>query len=256
MMSTQNTKTIVSTVECYDAWSNTYDSDGNILQLLDNVAFEEIAQPLLNSINRDSTKQICCELGCGTGRNTTKILHTGWSIIAVDISTCMMKKAQERVKQLEEQHMSSVSWIIHDLNNDNNELLINDSSVDAVISTLVIEHIKSIERFFKTIYRILKKNNYSWVFITAMHPNMYQAGSQAGFTIDKITGDKLCGISFDHSIEHIIEIATKTCLKLIKYTEKGVENEEHATNLGIRAKKWMGINIHASFLFKIQNNEI
>ncbi|CAF1292754.1 unnamed protein product, partial [Rotaria sordida] len=80
MMSTQNTKTIVSTVECYDAWSNTYDSDGNILQLLDNVAFEEIAQPLLNSINRDSTKQICCELGCGTGRNTTKILHTGWSI--------------------------------------------------------------------------------------------------------------------------------------------------------------------------------
>ncbi|CAF3450089.1 unnamed protein product [Rotaria sp. Silwood1] len=167
----------------------------------------------------------------------------------------MMKKAQERVKQLEEQHISSVSWIIHDLNNDN-ELLINDASVDAVISTLVIEHIASLEQYFKTIYRLLKKNNHSWVFITAMHPNMYQAGSQAGFIIDKTTGDKLCGISFDHSIEHISETAVKTGLKLIKYCEKGIENEEHATKLGSRAMKWIGINIHASFLFKIQNNDI
>jgi ubiquinone/menaquinone biosynthesis C-methylase UbiE len=165
----------------------------------------------------------------------------------------MMAKAQERIKQLEESCTSSVSWIIHDLNSDN-ELSIKDSSVDAVISTLVIEHITSLDRFFKIIYRILKKNNDSWTFITAMHPNMYQAGSQAGFVIDETTGDKLCGISFDHSIEHIIETAAKTNLILIKYSEKGIENEEHAKNLGSRANKWIGINIHASFLFKIQNN--
>ncbi len=164
-----------------------------------------------------------------------------------------MTKAQERVKQLEGSVTSSVSWIIHDLNSDN-ELSINDSSVDAVISTLVIEHIVSLDRFFKTIYRILKKNNHSWAFITAMHPNMYRAGSQAGFVINEITGDKLCGISFDHSIEHVIETAAKTNLILIKYLEKGIENEEHTKQLGSRAKKWIGINTHASFLFKIQNN--
>jgi ubiquinone/menaquinone biosynthesis C-methylase UbiE len=165
----------------------------------------------------------------------------------------MMTKAQERVKQLQESCASSVSWLIHDLNTDN-ELSINDSSVDAVISTLVIEHIESLDRFFQTIYRILKKNNDSWAFITAMHPNMYQAGSQAGFVIDEITGDKLCGISYDHSIQQIIETAAKTNLILVKYSEKGVENEEHSKNLGSRSKKWIGINIHASFLFKIQNN--
>ncbi len=164
-----------------------------------------------------------------------------------------MAKAQERVKQLDESYTSSISWIIHDLNSDN-KLSIDDSSVDAVISTLVLEHISSLDRFFKTIYRIVKKNNDSWIFITAMHPNMYQAGSQAGFIINETTGDKLCGISFDHSIKQIIEIATKNNLLLIKYWEKGIENEEHANKLGFRAKKWIGINIHLSFLFKIENN--
>jgi hypothetical protein len=85
MALTRSAKTMISTVECYDAWSNTYDSDGNVLQLLDDVAFEEIAQPLLNSIDQDSTKQICCELGCGTGRNTIKILHAKWFLVSTKI---------------------------------------------------------------------------------------------------------------------------------------------------------------------------
>ncbi len=159
-----------------------------------------------------------------------------------------MSKAQQRVKQLEEENKSSVSWIIHDLNGDD-ELSINDSSVDAVISTLVIEHIASLDQFFKIIYRVLKKNNHSWAF-------MYQAGSQAGFIIDEKTGQKLCGISFDHSIENIIQAAERANLILIKYAEKEIKNEEHAKQLGPRAKKWIGVNIHASFLFKIQNNKI
>jgi hypothetical protein len=85
MALTRNTKTMVSTVECYDAWSNTYDSDGNVLQLLDDVAFEEIGQPLLKSIHQNSTTPICCELGCGTGRNTIKILDAGWFIVSTKI---------------------------------------------------------------------------------------------------------------------------------------------------------------------------
>ncbi len=164
-----------------------------------------------------------------------------------------MAKAQERVKQLGELYTSSISWIIHDLNSDN-QWSVDDSSIDAVISTLVLEHISSLDRFFKTIYKILKKNDHSWAFITAMHPNMYRAGSQAGFVINETTGDKICGISFDHSIQQIIESAAKMNLSLIKYSENGIENEEHAEKLGTRAKKWIGTNIHASFLFKIQNN--
>lgn len=85
MALTRNSKTLVSTVECYDAWSNTYDSDGNVLQLLDDKAFQDIAEPLLNSIHQNSPIQICCELGCGTGRNTIKVLHAGWSVVSINI---------------------------------------------------------------------------------------------------------------------------------------------------------------------------
>jgi len=83
MALTDSKKTMIATVECYNAWSNTYDSDGNVLQLLDDDAFEEIAQPLLNSIQQDSAMQICCELGCGTGRNTIKVLAAGWSVVSI-----------------------------------------------------------------------------------------------------------------------------------------------------------------------------
>ncbi|UJR30196.1 hypothetical protein I4U23_017735 [Adineta vaga] len=244
-------KTKLSTVECYDAWSNTYDSDGNILQLLDDDAFDEIVQSLFNSNQYENKQKLCCELGCGTGRNTIKVLNTGWCMIAIDVSASMMEKAQERVKQIQKNHDVSISWIIHDLNS-NDELSIDESSVDAIISTLVIEHIASLDHFFKVIHRLLKKTNDSWAFITAMHPNMYRAGSQAGF-IDETTGQKLCGVSFDHSIEDIIQAATKSNLILIKYTEKAVENDQHANQLGSRAKKWIGTVIHASFLFKLQN---
>jgi hypothetical protein len=85
----RSAKTIIPTVECYNAWSNTYDSDGNILQLLDDIAFEEVAQPLLKSIHQNRPKQICCELGCGTGRNTIKVLHAEWFIVSKNINRYM-----------------------------------------------------------------------------------------------------------------------------------------------------------------------
>jgi tRNA G46 methylase TrmB len=86
MALTRSTKTMISTVECYDAWSHTYDSDGNVLQLLDDIAFEEIAQPLLNSIHQDNTTKICCELGCGTGSNTVKMLRAKWFVVSIKIN--------------------------------------------------------------------------------------------------------------------------------------------------------------------------
>lgn len=163
-----------------------------------------------------------------------------------------MKKAEERTQQFGDSYTSSVSWFNYDLNNHDEKLPINDSSMDAVISTLVLEHIVSLDEFFKNIYRILKKDEYSWAFVSTMHQNMYQSGSQASVIIDKVNGIKLCGISFDYSIDNIIEAAIKAKLILIKYVEKGVDNEEHANNYGPRAKKWIGMNIYVSFLFKIQ----
>lgn len=78
------TTRMTSTVECYDTWSETYDSDGNVLLLIDDVAFKEIVEPLLHhSVYQEHTKPICCELGCGTGRTTIKLLHAGWFVVSI-----------------------------------------------------------------------------------------------------------------------------------------------------------------------------
>ena len=82
MASTRGRMIMTSTVNCYDAWSAIYDSDGNVLQLLDDVAFEEMAKPLLNATDRNPAAHVCCEFGCGTGRNTTKIIEAGWSLVS------------------------------------------------------------------------------------------------------------------------------------------------------------------------------
>ena len=77
------TKRILPTVTCYDAWSSTYDSDDNVLQMLDDVAFAEIAEPLINiSIGESTGMRHCCELGCGTGRNTVKLIDAYWSVVS------------------------------------------------------------------------------------------------------------------------------------------------------------------------------
>ena len=73
-------KHFLSTVECYDAWSATYDVDGNVLQFLDDLAFEALAETRLN--DRLSPGRLCCELGCGTGRNTTKVINAGWRVVS------------------------------------------------------------------------------------------------------------------------------------------------------------------------------
>ena len=143
-----------------------------------------------------------------------------------------MAKAQARLNDPDR----PISWIIHDLNEEAEELPVEDSSVDAVLSTLVIEHLFSLDRFFRTIFRILKKTKDSWAWITAMHPNMYRAGSQAGFSLDQSTGEKFCGTSYDHSIDEIIQAARRNQLIVVDYREKGVENEEQAQRLGSRAR--------------------
>ena len=155
----------------------------------------------------------------------------------------MMSKAQEQLG-------AKVSWLIHDLNT-YEKLNVDESSMDAVLSTLVLEHIVSLDRYFQTIFRILKKNDGSWAWISAMHPNMFRAGSQAGFLSDSTTGEKVYGVSFDHSIDAIVRAAERNGLKLIRCVEKGVESDEHAQQLGPRATKWTGIAIHVSFLFQV-----
>lgn len=82
-MHPEKRKRILPTVEFYDVWSSTYDFDGNVLQMVDDRVFQQLAEPLLDSnIENQTETNVVCDLGCGTGRNTLKVFNRGYSIVS------------------------------------------------------------------------------------------------------------------------------------------------------------------------------
>ncbi len=107
----------VPTVEAYDSWAGVYDSDGNVLQAVDEyelgamgggMMHEFVAEILqqANSASRGNEKESVelVDLGCGTGRNTVVLLEQEWpldmdvTVTGIDASKGMLAVAAEKLK--------------------------------------------------------------------------------------------------------------------------------------------------------------
>lgn len=235
----------IPTTAFYDAWAATYDTDGNVLQRLDSAAFEYIT-PLLFSVLHKPIRLL--DLGCGTGRNTSKLrgmLPSGSTLYAVDGSEGMLAQARASMPA-EPTSRVEVKWGSLDFTRQQADLdaFIGSAPVDAVISTLVLEHVM-LDPFFAVIARSLKVGGWAWV--TGMHPDMGQ--SRAGFRRDD--GVKVHGISYMHGSEETIVAAKEAGLKLVgNVEERGVDDEFAVEELGERAKKWVGKRLHVGMLFE------
>ena len=84
--------------ELYNRWANVYDTDGNILQAIDETLLPALLSLAHNSLSTSTSQPIIIiELGCGTGRNTVKLLDPALSggnkveeIYALDFSPGML----------------------------------------------------------------------------------------------------------------------------------------------------------------------
>ncbi|KAJ7184656.1 methyltransferase small domain protein [Mycena filopes] len=225
--------------EAYERWAQTYDSDGNVLQLLDSELVDELLPTLLS----DPVESIV-DLGCGTGRNTEKLLRYQniQRIYGLDATPAMLAQAKERMT-MEDPRLSLHQYDIL-TNSPTSESLL-PASVDAVISTLVIEHLPSLPAFFNRAHAMLRVGG--WIFVTNMHEDM-GAITGAGFVDEggvRVTMDK-----FVHTIADV-ENAALAC----GFRRQGspmvrrVEDEAHANALGSRAGKWVGINMLYGLVF-------
>ena len=250
----------VSNLEFYNRWAEvyidprssslvslsfqqTYDTDGNVLQQLDDAAFTKLILPSLDpTINR------VLDLGCGTGRNTIKLLLQGCTVIAVDASTVMMDKARDRAAQLPASTpaVGTAQWLVWDIESGEAplpEML----GVDVVVSTLVLEHVH-LDTFFRVIRICLKPGGFA--FVTNMHPDLGSC-SAAGF-LDR-DGQKVRGVSYNYSVEETIKAAADVGLVLRgKVDVSGVDSEEDVELYGARAKKWLGFKLCVAFVFEIK----
>ena len=116
---------------------------------------------------------------------------------------------------------------------------------DALISTLVLEHIPLFE-FFQTLSQILKPGGFA--LVTNMHSEM-GAISQAGF-VDPETGEKVRPTSYNHTVKDVIAEASRQEFQVVGAVKERVMDEEMAEMLGERAKKWIGVTVWFGVCFR------
>jgi malonyl-CoA O-methyltransferase len=173
----------------YDRWALVYDHDVNPLP-----ALEE--RPMRAAIG-DVQGQRVLDLGCGTGRHTAWLAEHGATVTAVDFSLGMLAHARERCAE------ADVSFVVHDVHE---PLPFGDSSFSAVISALVLEHVRALRPFFAEVRRVLR--NGGLAHISTLHPSMFMLGSQARFT-DPDSGQIVRPGSVDHPFGEIVMSALR-----------------------------------------------
>lgn len=246
--------TYLSTLEAYEKWATVYDSDGNVLQAIDDEEVIRLLPQVLSLLSTETMRPTkVLDLGCGTGRNTLKLLGIpGAEIYGLDLSPKMLDIAKERCTSSwqslpTEKRAASLQFRTHDVLDKNNTLSeFLPRAADVVISTLVVEHMPLAD-FFLEVNRLLAPGGV--LLVTNMHSDM-GTKSQAGFN-DPATGEKIRPVSYNHSVEDLVEAAKAAGYELVgdSIIERGVD-EEMAKRLGPRAGKWIGVRMWMGGIFR------
>ena len=234
----------------YDLWSEVYDIDGNFLQALDTIEMRTLLPKVLSCMFSSPPWKIV-DLGCGTGRNMTRLLDIPAStVIGLDASSKMLEIARSRIDEhVTQTSKGSEAAQVAQLKHYN--LLESDHippcalNADALISTLVLEHVP-LPTFFEKASQILKPNGVA--LVTNMHSDM-GAISQAGF-VDPKTGEKVRTQSFAHHLDDVIAEAHKQGFEVIGDILERAVDEEMSEVLGVRARKWIGMTVWFGVCFR------
>jgi len=171
----------------YDRWARVYDHDANPLQALE--------EPRVRGAMGEVGHREVLDLGCGTGRHTAWLAAAGARVTALDFSEAMLDEARHKVSDGE------VRFIAHDLHE---SLPLRDASFDALVSGLVLEHLRDLRTFFREARRVLRPDGCA--VVSAMHPAMFLRGSQARFT-DPDSGEVVMPGSLPHRIGDFVMAA-------------------------------------------------
>ena len=149
----------------YDRWAPTYDATPNPLVALDR-------RHTFRALNPRPGERVL-DAGCGTGAYL-RMLHSAHSIpIGLDLSPGMLRVARQMTPD--------VSIVQADLNR---AFPVRPGRFDAVISTLVSEHLTDLQSFFLEVYAALRRGG-RFVF-SAFHPELARSGIEANFEQDGI----------------------------------------------------------------------
>jgi malonyl-CoA O-methyltransferase len=171
----------------YDAWAELYDTDANRTR--------DLAAAVLRQAPLDLAGRRVLEIGCGTGANTEWLAERSGSVLAMDFSGEMLRRAEARVRS------GTVRFVERDLRA---AWPLPDGSADVVIAMLVLEHVESLLPVFAESARVLGRDGE--VFCCELHPMRQLAGRQAEFVHPK-TGEPVRVPAFLHETSEYVNAA-------------------------------------------------
>ncbi|MCD4845044.1 MAG: methyltransferase domain-containing protein [Methanosarcinales archaeon] len=138
----------------YEDLASNYDSRFNN-QRLDYMRYAE------NKAILDNLKTgLILDIGCGTGEQTLLLANNGYTVIGIDISMEMIKKANDRI------HQAKLDDKISLLVASAQALPFRDESVDGLISIFgVYSHVPMIDQAFEEISRVVRTGSKSIITV-------------------------------------------------------------------------------------------
>jgi malonyl-CoA O-methyltransferase len=171
----------------YDRWAAIYDREANPLLPLE--------EPVVHEALGDVRGLDVLDLGCGTGRHALWLAAAGAIVTGLDFSDGMLRAARGKPGA------EAVRFVVHDLHE---PLPFAAGAFDALVSGLVIEHVRELGPFFSEARRVLRPGGHA--VVSGMHPAMFLRGVQARFT-DPDTGEKVQPGSVNHSLGTMVTAA-------------------------------------------------
>lgn len=147
----------------YDLWSKIYEERGSTLVGLDR-------RHTLRHLNPQEGERIL-DAGCGTGAHLRDLVASGAHPVGLDFSAGMLAVARRSDPRL--------SLLQADLNH---PMPLQGHVFDAVLCTLVSEHLASLSLFFEGVFGLLAQEGR--LIFSAFRPAMAAAGVEANFEIE------------------------------------------------------------------------
>jgi len=252
----------IPTQAAYDQWAAIYDTDGNMLQAIDDLELQTLLPDFLSQVNSSTATEQelrVLDLGCGTGRNTEKLVRYDWNrksveVTGLDFSQGMLDVAAKKLSPLlQEKDQQGVRSRLEccdcfpTVDNSSASPLpavSNLRPVHAVTSTLVLEHIP-LKDYFATLAALLLPGGTA--LVTNMHADMGRV-SQAGFV--NADGVKVRGSSYVYTVEETAAVAKTAGLEVVSVNEREMRKEDvEGGAVGERGWKWVGTKVWFGMVF-------